>query len=363
MWYLKASILRQQKKYKDSTRAFNKSIELNKNNTKSYVDLASMYLVLGDLEHASSTIKKVPKEIENNPEILSIHGKIELQNQKYPEALELFEKAVHNDLGNVEHLGWKAYAKFLYSDSNTKPKDWEYNYNIISILRTLEKACSLMKEEKSEDSSNSWIPVPKRKISSSINNLKSEVLYFKGYCYFKLGDYGAAYDKFYKSVKCATTDDNRQRDALLKKRDALVNVWKNNIRPPIWQWWWNDPVKKLPKRIVSLAILIMISGIVFFHQFIPIVSNKILLFFKPDVLIENVNADFTMYIVFLIALIISLLLPQIERIKSSDFEIELYPPSSLGLSLPHIQLENTLADKASYEKFTSLEQVEREKVS
>ena len=59
----------------------------------------------------------------------------------------------------------------------------------------------------------------------------------------------------------------------------------------------------------------------------------------------------------------SLLLPQIERIKSSDFEIELYPPSSIGLSLTHIQLEKTFADKASYMKFTAPEQVKRERLN
>jgi len=319
-------------KHQDAINAYRKALELKKESVNPNHNLAELYLNLGDLNPAYTTITKVPDDIKNNPMILKMRGIIEVQLQNYIGAVKSFQQAIQEDPGKVEFLAWKSYAKYLYLESTSKPEDVNYNHELMAILRTLEKACKLIETEEPKEIINAWLPINKEKATSTENSLKSQVLFFKGFCYHQLGDHHTAVEKFKKSAEYASSSEKRPQN-------ALHNVWKNNIKPSFWNWWWNSPTSTILKRFTFLGILILILGIVFLHPLIPEMLGK-----------SYSDINWTLYSIFLISLIVILVLPQIERIKATDFEIELFPPSTLGPTLSNIHFEGALSESAPSNK-------------
>lgn len=308
-------------KHDEAINAYDKAISLSAYSTNSYWNLAELYLNCGDLDSAYTTITKAPDVIKNDPSILKMRGMIEVQRQNYAGAVKSFQDAIKGDLGNIEYLAWGAYARYLNLEFASKSGEISYNHELMSILRTLEKACKLMKTQE-----------PKEKLASNEDALKSQVLYFKGFCYHRLGDHHTAVEKFKKSAESAPQHEKRPQN-------ALYNVWKNNIKPSFWNWWWNSPTNTWVKRVTFVGILILIGGIVFLHPLIPKMF---------EVSYDGIN--WTLFTIFFISLIGMILLPQIERIKATDFEIELFPPGTIGPALSNIHFEGALSDPALSKK-------------
>ncbi|MCZ6639096.1 MAG: hypothetical protein O6830_03945, partial [Candidatus Dadabacteria bacterium] len=195
-----------------------------------------------------------------------------------------------------------------------------------------EKISALMKTEAKEDVKFPWESGYKKLSKQHANIFKSQILYFKGFCYHRLGDHHTAVEKFKKSVEYALPNEKRPEN-------ALHNVWKNNIKPSFWNWWLKSPTNTWAKRLIFLGILSFIIGIVFLHPLIPGMYKD-----------SKVDINWTFYTIFLTSLIGLLLLPQIERIKATDFEIELFPPGTIGPALSNIHFEGALSDPAPSKK-------------
>jgi len=326
-WNNKGIALANLGKHVDAISAYKTAIKLSSISVSPNFNLAELYLNLGDLNSAYETITKVPDDIKNKPMILKMREIIEVQLQNYIGAVKSFQEAIKEGIGNPEYLAWEAYAKYLYLESTSKQDDTSYKHDLMSILRTLEKISALMKtEEEKEEVKFVWESNYKKLSKQPTNIFRSQILYFKGFCYHRLGDHHTAVEKFKKSAKYASSDEKRPQN-------ALHNVWKNNIRPSLWNWWLNSPTNTGIKRFTFAGILILIIGIVFLHPLIPGIVGK-----------SFSDINWVLYTVFLISLIGLLLLPQIERIKATDFEIELIPPSTTGPALSNIHFERALSE-------------------
>lgn len=88
-------------------------------------------------------------------------------------------------------------------------------------------------------------------------DIKAYVLYLLGYFYYKLQDYNTAKEKLQECMKLRS---GTKTDKAAK--NLLTNIWKHEIKPPFWTYWFNSPVKTWKRRsfgfLISLGILLLL---------------------------------------------------------------------------------------------------------
>jgi len=295
------------KKYQESLQTINK---------------VDFYLQLSDLDEATTAIDNALSKVRDNKLLIMMKGQTEIEKEDYSSAIESFKSAYKSDLGNPEYLMWYIYAQFLAVDHGYDIESKIYQHRITAIIRMLEKVCNLLQTHKQNENLLPWITNTNQELYAGKSTLEAKILYFKGYCYYKLKDYDKAIEKF---IKCSRIDSLNK----MKSREALLLIWKSKINPSIWRWWWNYPINPWPKRIISTALALSFLGLIFLHPFIESILNP----FK---------INWTVYIIFTVAILVILLLPHMEKVKISEIEFSLSPQTTLEPILSPISFEKHL---------------------
>jgi len=261
---------------------------------------------LGCLKDASEMAEEALKKDKNLTSALSLLGRIKIEEKKYVEASEFFKSAISSDLGNPRLLLWSAYANYLNVEfsSGLQDKDKKYQEEITIIIRILEKANKLTKKSDKE--------------------IKAFILYFLGFFYFKSKDIFSARKKLEDCIRLKSKSSIK-----VSARDLLYNIWNYQSRPTLWQWWLNSPLSRWPKRITFFILLLSILGLLLLHPFIPIWFPLI-------------KVNYVIYEILIAFLVIILLLPRIERIKTKEIEIEIYALPPLETILPLVMMEEII---------------------
>lgn len=301
VWNDKGFALATLGRYTDAEEAFKKAVDMNPNNDLSYANLAELYLIHGDLESASDNVKKALNIKNENVYALMLEGRIHIENRKYDDAIESFQKAARYKLGNPLPLLWIAYARYLRAESCFKPKGRKYKEEMYAIIRDLEKAHDLAKE------------YPQ-------NKLKTNILYYLGYFYYKNGDIFAAKERLEDCMKLESKIEKLEKliglaESPIKQRtcDLLNYIWDYEIKPTWWRWWLFSPTCCWLKRTLFFLIIPFIPILLLFY---PLIPEKL----------PYIKVGWHIYSIIVLILILILLLPDIEKIKVKDVEIELRSP-------------------------------------
>ena len=186
----------------------------------------------------------------------------------------------------------------------------------------MEKACKLLETDEIVEDKPSWIVNSKKEIDPDTRTLMAKILYFKGYCYYKLNDYDKAIEKFKICYGVDMLDE-------MKSREALLLIWKSKTKPSLPRWWWSTPICPWPKRIIFFTLLLLLFGLILVHPFI-------------EDLLSPKTINWTIYIILILAVLATLVLPQIEKVKMSEIEFSLVPEATLEPVLSPIKFEEQL---------------------
>jgi hypothetical protein len=323
------------KRYKEAIKAFEKAIEINPEEALGYSKLGELFFDLGNLVDASKNAEEALKRNENLASMLSLQGRIDIEEKNYDKASKSFKRAISLDIGNPKLLLWEAYANYLKAKFSLDSKDignpkllpWEayanylkikysldskgekYKEEVIVIIRNLERAVLLSKKDEEE--------------------LKACILYFLGCFYLESEDAFTAKEKLEECIRLKSKSPIET-----SARELLGNIWNYKIRPPWWRWWLNSPFYHWPKRIgffILVMFIMFIFALLLLHPFLPGWFPRI-------------QINWTLYGFLIAILIIILISPSIEQIKVRDIEIELRSSPSLGPVLSPTEMEEKIKE-------------------
>ena len=320
VWYVKGINLALLEKYEEAVKALDKAIKISPDYTQTYIELGELYLKLGNLEGSSKIVKELLKTDENFAPALSLQGKIKIEKQDYFGAVESFEKALSLGYGKPVDFLWQAYASYLnieFSPSLKIDKKYNEKENIVSIIRKLEKANTLSTKENGE--------------------VRGYILYSLGLFYYRIKDFDSAKEKLEECLKLKTPIEkppsilkfptfhilpyisfiynslkrpfNQNPPSIKKSASKLLeNIWTYQIRPSWFDWWSDSPTLCWWKRFIFVVLVESISVLILY----PI--------------IQDFETNWNLYYLLIFLLILILISPKIERIKTKEFEIEFKTP-------------------------------------
>lgn len=258
-----------------------------------HINLGQVFLNIGDLSGARRKLADALNIDEDHAAVLSLKGRIEIEEEEYDSAIASFERAIPLDMGNPLLLLWHAYAKYLKAEFSSESKGKDYPEETHSIIRGLERAEKLCQKPVNEE-------------------IRGHILYFLGYFYYKTKDMFAAKEKLEECIKLKSSIKP-------SARELLDHIWNYQIRPSWWRWWWESPIYgwKTAFAIVFLAAVILVLF------WLPAFKPK---WFSSEQRKEIKALLYILYISFIALLVISLVSPSIERIKAKDIELELRAP-------------------------------------
>ena len=333
-------------KHEKAIKAYEKAIGLKPKYALPYAYLGELYLAHGDLETASCCISKACDLDKRNALSLLLRGRIEIEKEKYDRALKFFDKAAHFSFGSPLPLLWTAYAKYLKVESSSELRDKKYDGEIFAIIRELERAYDLSKEYPED-------------------NLRSCILYFLGYFYYRSGDIFAAKERLEDCVKLESKmrklKEFIKSESSMKKLkelfrpkssvkprtcELLNHIWTYKIKPSWWSWWLSSPLNRWTKRIVFFFLLIPIFSLLLY-----LVIPDSMLLIKGDLFvyatfisgsISFIEKNLSAYALLVSLSLFLLLSPFITKIKVKEFEAELSSPPVLEPFISPSMIEEKL---------------------
>lgn len=391
-WNGKGLVLLSLKQFDTAIESFKKSISYDCDFIPAYNNLTELYLDIGDLKNASSILDDVFFKDTINDSTLFLKGRIELEKQKYDDAIHYFKEAISLSTGSPLILIWEVYAKYLKAEVSFDPNDKKYQDLILSCIRDLEKISTSVRDlektsiyislnstteclnlkiyekmkkrlwmstqsflVKREYNSNDSIKLLAKATSKLLkyNTLRIESYnsYFLGCFYYKLKDYFSAKDKLTNCIKL-----NFEPKVTNSAEQLLEDIWNHKIYTSIPKWWWESPYHSFRRKITFLFLLLSIFGLLLPESsflFLLILYNyttKILMLFQP--IYELLNSilliifslfftalsfidwkDNTTQCAFLFVLLFFFLVsPCLKSLKGSEIEIELQSPQNFELT-------------------------------
>lgn len=79
--------------FDDAAKDYQKAIVMDKEFMSSHIQLAVMQYKLGDVSTAMTSFKRCTKNFPEAPEVFNYYGEVLMDNQKFSEAIEMFDKA------------------------------------------------------------------------------------------------------------------------------------------------------------------------------------------------------------------------------------------------------------------------------
>ncbi len=268
----------------ETLEAFNKAIEIDPKDALAHKNLAEVYFSLGAIEQAEANAKQAISLNNKLTPALLLKGKIEIEQKEYAKASQTFALAISSDLGNPLPLLWKAYAQYLQAESSHQPDSLEYREEVTSIIRQLERINKLV--VKGNDKARAY------------------TLYFLGCFYYKMKDISEAVSTHRQCVKFKSESPVKTLAC-----ELLDNIWNYAVKPPLWRWWWFSPLHCRLRRVISSIIPFFIAA--------PVAASPF------------VRIDWGVYMFITTILLIILALPNIQRIRAREIEVELRSPPSM----------------------------------
>lgn len=326
------------KQFDKAIESFKESIQYEPNYTRSFNSLTMLYLETSNLKEATLVADKSFSKNPHDYLTLFLKGKIELEKRNYNNAIYFFEEAVSQSPGDPLVLFWEVYAKYLKAEVNYTLSDKKYQDIVFSCIRELEKVSAF----NSTDSKTDYL------ISTKIEAYNN---YFLGCCYYKLGDYFSAKDKF---IKCMNLSSEPE---ITKSAKQLVDdLWDYKINTPVFKWWLDSPLYRLRRRVTLSFLLLSIFGvllpessyllILFLYNLIsrvllpyPLLSkflSYVFQFLIHPLLTLLYFVDWkdntTQYTLLILLLFFFLIYPCIRSFKSSEVEVEIQSPNPVELT-------------------------------
>lgn len=291
-WNSKGIVLYKLGRYADAKKAYEKALELNPKHVLAHYNLGELFFDLGNLQGASKEVKDALDIDANNALAIGLQGRIKIEEQDYDSAAKYFKNAISLDVGNPLLLLWDAFANYLRAEFSSGLNGGKYQENVVSIIRSLERAERLSKEYGKEE-------------------IRAYILYFLGCFYYKCKDISASKEKL---IECIRLKSKASIKPLAS--ELLENIWSYQIRPSWWQWWLASPLHCWLKRGIFVALLLSIFTLFLFH---PSVA----------VWFPSVQINWTLYTFSIVILVMIIIFPSIERIKAKEIiEVEMRAPPS-----------------------------------
>jgi tetratricopeptide (TPR) repeat protein len=255
VWNNRGVVLCNLGRFQDAKKAYVKAIKIYPEFVLAHSNLGELFFNLGNLEGSSKesndalkllALPRLANEFEKAL-VLSLQGKIKIEEQDYSGASKCFKEAIPLKLGDPLLSLWDAYANYLDIEfsliSNHSKKE-----KMVSIIRTLEKAEKF--SEKSDD------------------KIRAGILYFSGCFYYKIEDIFAAKEKLEKCIQLKTKSSIKSSSC-----ELLENIWIYKIKPSWWQWWLTSPLHCWPKRIVFMILSSFIFALLTLYPYNEILKN------------------------------------------------------------------------------------------
>jgi tetratricopeptide (TPR) repeat protein len=228
---------------------------------------------------------------------LDLKGKVEIEQEDYENAMISFNHAFTTS-GDPKFLLWEAYALYLLSEFRSDVDEKTQRKLLHILIKRLERLQHLALKHKNQE-------------------IREQTLYYLGCSYSRYKDYVTAIGKLRECLQ-----ENTKSEVSQAARSLLEQDW-NQTRPPLWRWWLHSPsfLNSATKKVVfiaTLTVLILIILFFLFHPFITILDPSL-----------KLQADWSVYLVVAGLLIIILLFPSIENIKTKDLEIKMHASSPL----------------------------------
>lgn len=326
------------KRFDQAIESFKESIQYEPDYIHSFNSLSMLYLEISNLKEATLVANNSFYKNPHDYLTLFIKGKIELEKQNYDNAIYFFEEAISQSPGDPLVMFWEVYAKYLKAEVNYSLSDKKYQDIVFSCIRELEKVSAL----------NSTYSKTKNPILRKIEAYNN---YFLGCCYYKLGDYFSAKDKF---IECMNLSS--EPEITTSAKQLVDDLWNYKINTPVFKWWFDSPLCRFRRRITLSFLLLSIFGILLPESsyllilFLYNLVSRVLL--PHPLLFKFLNYIFqflinplltllsfvdwrnntTQYTLLILLLFFFLIYPCIKSFKSSEVEIEIQSPNPVELT-------------------------------
>lgn len=293
-------------RFEEAINALSTSINKKQNQILARCNLANLFFDLCNDTEAYKNItdginilkskQKLSKvEGEAYVTLLSLKAQIYIDRHDFSKAQENLQEANTMNAGNLLIILWYAYVTYIIAEYRSTSN---FEEKILPVIRMLEKVNGLCNNDVEKD-------------------IRAYVLYFLGFLYFKINALYNAKNCLKECIKLKSPKSNYGED-------LLRYIWTYQIKPPFWRWWLDSPIKKGLKRLVfilTIIPLLFFLVLLILHPFIP----NVLCFASED-WCSSIAIDWNIYIFISLVLIFFIIFPNITRIKTKDFEIEMHAP-------------------------------------
>lgn len=283
--------------FRKSIEAYSK-IDDSLRTTETWYNVALAYYFARDYDKALDNTQKSIDTDNYNFKALDLRGKIQIEQEDYQNAMVSFNQAFTVS-GNPKFLLWEAYALHLLSEFSKGIDEQTHKRLLNLLIRRLERLERLAQH-------------------ANAKSAHEQALYFLGCCYSRYKDYLTAVDKL---DECLET--NTKSEVTQAAQNLLEQIWNYQIRPPWWRWWLKSPsfLNRSTKRFIfgfTFIFLLIIIILFLLHPFIPMLYPSL-----------KLQADWSVYLFVAALLLVILVSPSVEQIKTKDMEIKMHSPPPL----------------------------------
>jgi tetratricopeptide (TPR) repeat protein len=282
--------------YRKSVDAYS-NINDEQKTDKTWYNIALAYYYTRDYDQALNCIERIFQMDAYNSVALDLKAKIYLEQEDYQKAMISFNQAFSSN-GDILYLLWEAYALHLYSEFSNDINEKAQRRLLNTLIGRLERLETLAVKHK-------------RKA------MREQTLYYLGCAYSRYKDYSTAIKKLEDCLQY-----NTKSEVARAARNLLEQSW-NQLRPPFWRWWLQSPLflnrfMRMGVFIFTFILLSLIIIILLLHPFSHFLHSSL-----------KLEADWGVFLFVAGLLLILLLSPSIEQIKTKDVELTMHasPPA------------------------------------
>ncbi len=280
-WLLRGFLYLDTGVWQDAVSDFNKTIELDSKCAEAYFTRAAVYYSVGALEMAlqdAATLEEIVTETKDKARLEILKGKLALAENKFPEAIQHFQKAgALSPTEIITHL-WRIYVQYLeitfktqldiYSNSNEKiniSEHPDFQKELNSLITQLSELKRFLEKERARQWWGTQNFFQRRlkelmqlfsfRKDPEVEQLKT-IDYWLGVLYYQLNDFSHAIE----NLEAACQLDKNFKEA----RSLLGSIWNFSCRPTWWRWWFcaPTPLYSWGKWIVGFLLLLTAWGAV-----------------------------------------------------------------------------------------------------
>jgi tetratricopeptide (TPR) repeat protein len=272
--------------YREALKAYDRIGE-DRRTEATWYNVSLAYYYSRDFDRALNCIQKAIDMNSYNSPALDLKGKIHIEQEDYQNAMASFNLAFATN-GDPKFLLWEAYSLYLYSEFSKDIDERTQRKLLNTLIGRLERIEKIVSKHQNRE-------------------IHEQCLYYLGCAYSRYKDYFTAINRLEQCLRQKFKPEIEQA-----AKNLLEQNW-NQIRPPLWKWWFQSPSplnSRLKKIIAIFTLALLISAAAFFllHP----------LFGLKD------KVEWSLYLFVAGLLLILLLSPSVEQIKAKDVEIKMH---------------------------------------